>query len=89
MMTEFYLQSSKSLFFAHQIKNAPFVVIATGLRGAATLELRAAACGQISEDQSTLARGAELPIQTPDGNILLNLINSIAQMRVFWLLLIH
>ncbi|URE00037.1 Plant pleckstrin region [Musa troglodytarum] len=39
---------------------------ATCLRGAATLELRAAACRQISEDQNTLARGAELPIQTPD-----------------------
>ncbi|RWW80393.1 hypothetical protein BHE74_00011268 [Ensete ventricosum] len=55
---------------------------ATCLRGAATLELRAAACRQISEDQNTLARGAELPIQTPDGNILLNPINSIAQIRI-------
>nr|XP_018682181.1 PREDICTED: VAN3-binding protein-like isoform X2 [Musa acuminata subsp. malaccensis] len=47
---------------------------ATCLRGAATLELRAAACRQISEDQSTLARGAELPIQTPDGKIQLRMV---------------
>ncbi|CAL9752339.1 unnamed protein product, partial [Musa acuminata subsp. burmannicoides] len=47
---------------------------ATCLRGAATLELRAAACRQISEDQSTLAIGAELPIQTPDGKIQLRMV---------------
>ncbi|CAL9102520.1 unnamed protein product [Musa acuminata var. zebrina] len=42
---------------------------ATCLRGAATLELRAAAGRHASEDQKTLARGARLPVRMPEGTI--------------------
>ncbi|XP_065039417.1 VAN3-binding protein-like [Musa acuminata AAA Group] len=42
---------------------------ATCLRGAATLELRAAAGRHASEDQKTLARGARLPVRMPEGKV--------------------
>lgn len=42
-------------------------LITVGLRGAATLELRAAAGRHASEDQKTLARGARLPVRMPEG----------------------
>ncbi|KAG6536478.1 hypothetical protein ZIOFF_001536 [Zingiber officinale] len=43
---------------------------ATCLRGAATLELRAASRRHLSENQYVLASGVQLPIEMPQGNIL-------------------
>ncbi|XP_074565154.1 uncharacterized protein LOC141821698 [Curcuma longa] len=42
---------------------------ATCLRGAATLELRAASCRHLSENQYVLASGVQLPIEMPQGKV--------------------
>ncbi|WOL16680.1 VAN3-binding protein-like [Canna indica] len=47
---------------------------ATCLRGAATLELRAAATRHVPEDQKILARGAHLPVKMPEGKIRVRLV---------------
>ncbi|XP_065030502.1 VAN3-binding protein-like [Musa acuminata AAA Group] len=47
---------------------------ATCLRGAATLERRAAAGRHVSQDQNILARGAQLPVRMPEGRVHLRLV---------------
>lgn len=42
-------------------------LVVVGLRGAATLELRAAATRHVPEEQKVLSRGAQLPVKMPKG----------------------
>ncbi|WOL07137.1 VAN3-binding protein-like isoform X2 [Canna indica] len=47
---------------------------ATCLRGAAMLELRAATCRHLSQDHNILEKGAQLPIQMPEGKVQLRMV---------------